>query len=265
MFGRTGKEMLSYSRLGLNGRLGNQMFQYASLRGIADCNGYNFGIPANHHQLFDVFEMAEACKNLNSSFPEQTFNEPHFHFDHKFMNGFPDNLDLFGYFQTEKYFKNIENIIRKEFTFKPEILEAASRYADVFKNNKVFSIHFRRTDYLNTPDAHPTPSQEYYQSAIDIFDDYDFGIVFSDDISWCRSLNMLNSDRFIFSHNHHFVDLYLMTQCNSNIIANSSFSWWGAWLNENNNKSVIVPPVWFGPKIGADTKDLIPEDWTILQ
>jgi len=78
-------------------------------------------------------------------------------------------------------------------------------------------------------------------------------------------LSLLDSDRFVFSHNHHFIDLYLMTQCHSNIIANSSFSWWGAWLNKNNNNSVIVPPVWFGPKIGADTKDLIPEDWTILR
>lgn len=265
MCGKTGKEMLSYSRLGLNGRLGNQMFQYASLRGIASSNGHNFGVPSGGHQLFDIFEMSEALENRFDLFPSETFNEPHFHFDPNFMSGFPDNRDLFGYFQTEKYFKNIENIIKNEFNFKSAIPEAADRYADIFKNNKVFSIHFRRTDYLNTPGAHPTPSQDYYESAIDLFDDYDFGIVFSDDINWCRSLSLLNSSRFIFSHNHHFIDLYLMTQCHSNIIANSSFSWWGAWLNQNKNKSVIVPPVWFGPLIGADTKDLIPEDWTILQ
>jgi len=257
--------MLSYSRLGLNGRLGNQMFQYASLRGIAHSNNYDFIIPANRHQLFDLFEMNEASNRLGNNFPSQTFNEPHFHFDENFMKGFPDNIDLFGYFQTEKYFKNIENIIRNEFAFKAEIVEAADRYSEIFSDHKVFSIHFRRTDYLNNPDAHPTPSQEYYESAISLFNDYDFGIVFSDDINWCKSLSLLDSDRFVFSHNHHFIDLYLMTQCHSNIIANSSFSWWGAWLNKNNNNSVIVPPVWFGPKIGADTKDLIPEDWTILR
>jgi hypothetical protein len=264
LYGKIGKEMLSYSRLGLNGRLGNQMFQYASLRGIAASNQYGFVIPPSGHQLFDIFEMPEGILNCSSSFSYETFNEPHFHFDKNFMSGFPDNRDLFGYFQAEKYFKNIEDIIKNEFSIKSTIIKNVDKFTDIFKNYKVFSIHFRRTDYLNNPNAHPTPSQDYYQSAINLFDDYDFGIVFSDDINWCKSQNLLNSDKFIFSYNHHFVDLYLMTQCHSNIIANSSFSWWGAWLNQNKNKSVIAPSIWFGPPIDANTKDLIPEDWTIL-
>ena len=257
--------MLTHNTLGKNGRLGNQMFQYAATKGIALNGGHDYQIPSGGHSLFECFELPGIENHINPMQGLQTFNERFFYFDEDFFNEQVDDRDLFGYFQTEKYFKHIEKDIRKDFNFKPEIIEAANKYSDIFNNDKVFSIHFRRTDYLNFPNAHPTPSENYYKSAIDIFSDYDFGLVFSDDIEWCKSLPFLQSNRFIFSDNHHFIDLYLMTQCRSNIIANSSFSWWGAWLNPNEDKTIFAPSVWFGPEVTADTKDLIPEDWLILK
>ena len=129
---------------------------------------------------------------------------------------------------------------------------------------KVFSIHFRRTDYLQYSDAHPVPSYEYYAEAIEKFDSYDLGFVFSDDIEWCMNLDLLNTGKFIFSNNSNYEDMYLMSQCKGHILANSSFSWWGAWLNDDPNKEITVPKVWFGPKLSNDTKDLIPSDWNVI-
>lgn len=257
--------MLTHNTIGKNGRLGNQMFQYASLRGIADCNGLDYQMPLNNHQLFECFQM-DSCQNkVNPSNDTLTFNEPHYHFDVNFMNNFPDNRDLFGYFQSEKYFQHIEKEIKKDFTFNVNITESALQYKDVLNNNRVYSMHFRRTDYLHTPDAHPVPSASYYKKAIKLFSNYDYCLVFSDDINWCMSLDFLQGDRFIFCNNHTYTDLYLMTQCHSNVIANSSFSWWGAWLNSNLEKTVVAPSIWFGPAINANTKDLIPEDWIIIK
>ena len=257
--------MLTHNTIGRNGRLGNQMFQYASLRGISFWNDLDYAIPAVGHHLFECFEMEGVIAGTSASYDTVTFNEPHYHFDPNFMSGFPDGRDLFGYFQSEKYFEHIESEIRKDFRFKKHIMDAAEPYTRILRDNKVFSIHFRRTDYLNTPDAHPVPAHSFYKKAIKIFNDYDYGLVFSDDIEWCKTLDYLQSDKFIFCSNHAYLDLYLMTQCHSNVIANSSFSWWGAWLNSGSDKMVLTPSIWFGPAINADTKDLIPEDWIIIK
>lgn len=255
--------MLTINTLGKNGRLGNQMFQYASTKGIAVNNGLDYQIPIDGHLLFDCFEMESSVGKVNPVQGLQTYNEPHFYFDENIFKNCPDNIDLFGYFQTEKYFKNIKEEIKKDFTFKDKIKQSVVDIANIISESKVFSIHFRKTDYHLIQDAHPFPSEEYYINSIEKFSDYDFGIVFSDDIEWCMQQSFLNSEKIIFSRNTHYIDLYLMSLCTGHIMANSSFSWWGAWLSPD-TKRVTVPEKWFGPALNHNTKDLIPKDWIVI-
>ena len=127
------------------------------------------------------------------------------------------------------------------------------------------ALHVRRTDYLTNSENHPPCTLDYYKAALDHFDDDRNVIVFSDDPSWCQEQELFSDDRFMISENtDNRVDLCLMSLCSDFIIANSSFSWWGAWLSTNQNKKVIAPLQWFGTGYTKqhDTKDLIPDGWT---
>ena len=134
------------------------------------------------------------------------------------------------------------------------------KYPVIF-NNKTTSVHIRRGDYLNYPNFHPTQSQEYYYNCIEkLSSDTDFFIFFSDDTTWCK--NHFKEKNFLFIENEKdYLSLLLMSFCSNNIISNSSFSWWGAWLNKNNYKQVIGPKIWFGPGLNHNTSDIIPENW----
>ena len=127
------------------------------------------------------------------------------------------------------------------------------------------ALHVRRTDYVRNQSNHNVLSLEYYEEALKQFDDDRNVIVFSDEPEWCHKQSLFDSDRFIISENEdNRVDLCLMSMCDDFIVANSSYSWWGAWLSSNKNKKVIAPAQWFG-KTGYtkdhNTKDLIPDDW----
>lgn len=167
-----------------------------------------------------------------------------------------NDLFLFGYYQSEKYFSNHSTEIRELFSpRKSDIRYLHDKYGDV---SEYTSIHVRRGDYLNLQNHHPPCTLEYYNEAISRFDGK--FLVFSDDIEWCK--NTFTDSNFIFvEDNLDYQDLYLMSMCKNSIIANSSFSWWGAWLNENINKQVVYPKQWFGMFAKHNTKDLIPKEW----
>jgi hypothetical protein len=263
--------MLAFNHLGHLGRLGNQMFQYASLRGIAARRGYDFGIPPSKfedewrsHQLFEVFDLPhlprQNIKYLdggNAPIAQERF----FHFDQLLFDQCPNDVSLFGFFQSEKYFKHIEESIKEDFTFRDHILEPCKEIAEGFENP--VSLHVRRTDYLTNNANHHNLDLSYYEEALKHFDDRQV-IVFSDDPGWCKGQSLFSDDRFLVSESEdNKIDLCLMTFCTSHIIANSSFSWWGAWLS--NSEKVIAPSKWFGPNnADKETKDLIPETWTII-
>jgi hypothetical protein len=266
--------MLAFNHLGKLGRLGNQMFQYASLRGIARNRGYDFCIP-NHNEvlrdpygfnlkieLFYPFKMLYVLphniKMLDRGYAP-VVEEKYFHFDEILFNMCPDEITLAGFFQTEKYFKHIEEEIRADFSFKDEILEPCKEM--IGSVGEAISLHIRRTDYLQNPNHTPLDI-EYYKQALDEINSDLPVIIFSDDAEWCKEQELFSGDRFMISESgDHYVDLCLMSLCNHHIIANSSFSWWGAWLSGSNN--VIAPNKWFGDgNNGKDTKDLIPERWT---
>jgi hypothetical protein len=265
--------MLAFNYLGQLGRLGNQMFQYASLRGIASRRGLDFCIP-NHNQvvkdpygfdmkieLFHPFKMSSVSphnvKLLDRGYAPVA-EEKHFYFDELLFNMCPDEISLAGYFQSEKYFKHIEDEIRADFSFKDEILEPCKEM--IGSVGEAVSLHVRRTDYLQNPN-HTALDLDYYEEALNKFYDTSSVLIFSDDLKWCKEQELFSGDRFMISESgDQYVDLCLMSLCKQHIIANSSYSWWGAWLSGSDD--VISPAKWFGKdNQDKDTKDLIPERW----
>jgi len=266
--------MIGFNALGRMGRLCNQMFQYAALRGLSSKSGAEICIPYYQDavddgignmlrtELFDSFNLNVKTGLLNKGHAP-VVQERFFHFDQELFDHCPDHVSLQGYFQTEKYFKHIDHQIRSEFTFIDDILEPCKEMVETIDNP--IAIHVRRGDYVINSENHFNLPLEYYEAALKHFDDDRNVIVFSDDPKWCHEQSLFDDDRFIISENtDNRVDLCLMSLCNDFIIANSTYSWWGAWLSSNENKKVIAPVQWFG-KTGYtkdhDTKDLIPETW----
>lgn len=128
-------------------------------------------------------------------------------------------------------------------------------------------MHIRRGDYVLYPDHHPTCNIDYYKNAIKIINDSSETrkkiLIFSDDKEWCRN-NFIGDEYIISENDNPYIDLYLMTLCDHHIIANSSFSWWGAWLNYNANKIVVAPSQWFGSAIVKNTSDVYCKNWKII-
>jgi hypothetical protein len=303
--------MISYDRLGSNGRLGNQMFQYAALRGIAANRGFDWSIPdKNTQSLTDYcvqlpFKMIHLKENnirtLNSNIGDRQKHsfgslassnpqvrnriEKSFEFDEDLFNNVEDNTNIDGFFQTEKYFKNIENEIREDFEFIDDILEPCKEFISQFNGNVIF-LHIRRGDAYGFEHLckHKT-IDGYYTPALENFDDNTAVIVCSDEIDWCGEQEFFKNDRFYLSENNEkfstkcwlwldgnpefrnstipYTDLCLMSLCNGGITATSSLSWWGAWLQKNRTNPIIVPDPWFGLELmkSNNTKDLIPNDW----
>jgi hypothetical protein len=257
--------MIGFNHLGRHGRLGNQMFQYAALRGIAELKEYNFCIPGsefkdqwNDHQLFEAFNLSNLSRKKIIS--ADYYQETKFNYDQDYVDNCPDNVNLHGYFQTEKYFSHISDSIKEDFTFKSEILDPCK---EAFDFDKLISLHIRRTDFVEKSNDHPPCSLEYYQKALEQFDSNIQVMIFSDDIAWCKEQELFSADRFLFSENEwNLIDLCLMSMCTHHIIANSTFSWWGAWLSGSNQ--VIGPSKWFGDSgytAQHNTSDIIPERW----
>jgi hypothetical protein len=236
------------------GRLGNNMFQIAACIGYAKKHGVDWGIKKGYvergfqaDQVDKYFPHLPECDELYRG-----YNEPRFTYQE--IPFFPQGVRLVGFWQSEKYFKHAEDDVRKAFN-----LKYVSGYEDYV------SIHVRRGDYATNPEHFPPINDDYLLHATDITDGKKY-IVFSDDIAWCKEYFRKYGDNIEFSEGRNeYEDLCLMASCGHNIIANSSFSWWAAWLNRDPNKIVISPSHenWFGPKNGehGNTQDIIPENW----
>jgi len=248
--------MLSFNNLGNLGRLANQMFQYASLKGIATNRGFDYMVAPlsefgkrdsnvrvfNEETIFHIFPNLENVKQGLSN--NQLNYETGHDFDENIFNECPDNTDLFGYYQTSKYFEHIEDEIRHDFKFKDSLIEACSDVMGKIKMDEKISLHIRRGDYIYNPN-HPVQPIEYYEKALDLLPKDILVYVFSDDSTWCHEQELFGGDRFLISdQNSTDVDLCMMSMCDYHIIANSSFSWWGAWLAKS--KKIIAPKDWFG-------------------
>jgi len=286
-FPNRGYEMI-YIRL--MGGLGNQMFQYAFGKSLSVKNNLKLGLdltylserPESPDYTIRDFDLAgfnidcQAKKFLRfhprlkrfMSRIERTIRERSFNYDHDLSIPM-DGAIYIGYFQSHKYFLDIRDALLE--LFKPRLLseELNQSLLDLKKNS--VSIHVRRGDYVTNSKSnsfHGLCSLEYYHEGISFIlekiDDPTF-YVFSDDIDWVKeNLKLKHSHKFIsFIKSSPCDELYLMSRCHHNIIANSSFSWWAAWLNNNPEKIVVAPKNWFkDPTI--DTSDLIPSSWIRL-
>lgn len=255
--------MITFSQIGNYGRLGNQIFQLAAVVGIARKLGYDPKLPKD----FDVPRVFDLPQNLlvdrSETLGLPQVRERWFHLDEQLFD-LPDNIDIIGYLQAEKYFKHAESEVRKLLTFRNEIQEQADRLFPKVDAETV-SIHVRRGDYVDLQALHPLCTPEYYQKSINEFIDKNYYfIIFSDDIIYCKDFFGEQENILYLDNTDPFIDLCLMSMCDHNIIANSSFSWWAAWLNKNKTKKIIAPKQWFGPGyINNITKDLYCSDWIL--
>ncbi|MDO8604213.1 MAG: alpha-1,2-fucosyltransferase [bacterium] len=284
----------------LQGGLGNQMFQYALGRHLSVINNVslkldtsaideaNSGITKRKYGI-SVFKIKEsfATKKEIAWFKKYHFKngkiwfwynrifanraryawETRFNFDPWIME-LKDPFYLDGYWQTEKYFKNIEDIIRKEYTLRNPLGVKSNELLSEISKTESVSLHVRRGDYVSdqkTNDWLGVCSVEYYNKAIETISarvKNPHFFVFSDDPVWAKE-NITPSFATTYAsdnHNHPEEDMFLMSKCKHNIIANSSFSWWGAWLNINPEKIVIAPRQWYKTQ-KMDTRDIIPDTW----
>lgn len=177
-----------------------------------------------------------------------------------------DNVYLSGYWQSEKYFKDIRDIILQEFSFPEEIKKRATDLCERIKEENSVSLHVRRSDYLTEQNIKlygNICNEKYYKSAMDYMESQVNKLhyyVFTDDLQWANAYFI--GDKYTIVDGNRgkdsWVDMYLMSQCKHNIIANSTFSWWGAWLNQNDNKIVVSPSKWFNT---YDAQDIICNEW----
>lgn len=171
------------------------------------------------------------------------------------------NYYLKGWFQSEKYFKHIRSVLLKEFTPKTKI-RVSQKLRTAFEDLESVSLHVRRGDYVRINQA---LNIVYYKKAIEymkqIYDNPIF-LIFSDDLEWVKEHLFINA-RYIYVNEDRkledYEELFIMSRCKSNIISNSTFSWWAAWLNQNENKTVIAPKKWT-----KEQGNIVPDEWTIL-
>lgn len=267
--------MIGFNHLGKIGQLGNQMFQYAATKSISRKIGTDFTIPDHREvvvdalgnklyvELFKVFTLDPVNRGYLNIKHEDYLHESTFEFDEKFFKLDPNkDTSLFGYFQTEKYFKHIESEIREDFTFQDQYVNECADILDQF--DTPIALHIRRGDFLINSLNHANLPIEYYETALQQFDHNRQVVIFSDDPSWCKNQSLFTDDRFLVSDgNSSYHDLYLMSKCSDFIISNSTFSWWGSWLA--NTGKVVAPSLWFGPNNSSkNVKDLYCDGWTIL-
>lgn len=286
----------------LFGGLGNQMFQYALGRHLAIKNNAELTLRFIDVGAFSKREYELGCYKLTPGLKvvdetitanpavyrvkrilarfsvfkkseEFLIREKSFPFDPSILELTGENLHLFGYWQSEKYFKDIREAILEDFTFIEPLSSRNQQVIDEIDHSNSVSIHVRRGDYVVDPKTkqfHGICGPDYYQKAIDLVAEKvkdPIFYFFSDDPDWVKE-NLSAGKKSIYidwnvgrqSH----ADMQLMSHCQHNILANSSFSWWGAWLNRNPNKLVIVPEPWFQDP-SVDAKDLVPSRWVKMK
>ena len=291
----------------LAGGLGNQLFQYACGRSLAqkyqspltlDISFYHRNLwrrrlgealvlgkglikpfrftktlkqVSNNRRLYnlDKFNLIENIKLIKDNPATDKREQDPFIFDRKIMQA-GDRLVYEGYFNSYKYFKDIEAELRSELRLKKEF--ESSLPAHILKKivtTDSVSLHVRRGDYVSRPEAglyHGTLSTDYYQKATGIIAskaNKPVFFIFSDDLDWCRQHLPLAHETYFVGGLKNYQDLRLMSLCRRHIIANSSFSWWGAWLDPKPEKTIIAPAAWLRER-NLKNSDLFPPEWIII-
>lgn len=282
----------------LKGGFGNQLFQYATGRALAeerkealllDLSYLNQNPKGAYTQrvfelnqikyIAQIADPAQIKKFSSRGFFSRVLNKTRIKSNFTFnettsgympnIHQLPANVLLDGYWQTEKYFNAIRATLLNEIRPSTEFTAKGKFYAENIKKLNSVSIHIRRGDYIHhkkANDYHVICNLDYYKKAVEILESSNSNLqyyIFSDDIEWCKSnFDFLKKVEFVVDENDKksSQDLFLMSYCKHNIIANSSYSWWAAWLNTNREKIVVAPELWF-KESNVQSPDLLPESW----
>lgn len=284
----------------LKGGMGNQMFQYAFGRRIAQqlntelridlsllldrargeehvYRDYDLTIFKVPHQfvvsptilrLLYKTKSSKVCKLTREWLAKgkHYVKEPHFEVVEQLLKQPSPNTIYEGWWQSERYFSDISEDIKNVFTFVHPLLKKSEDLMQQIKNTKAICLNVRRTDFLKVDNLNTT-NKDYFFRAADAMAEKvkkPHFFIFSDDIAWCRTHLKLNYPTTVVGHEHKGEKfgnyMRLMKACQHFIIPNSSFAWWAVWLNEHQDKIVIAPKNWFNQK-EHDTSDLVPKEW----
>ncbi|WP_285008124.1 alpha-1,2-fucosyltransferase [Pedobacter faecalis] len=280
--------------------LGNQLFQYALAKHISVKNGTPLVLDTRFYRSDYAKESQRGFKldNFNihykpltkqveyflkftKLFKRQTLHpffsakiEDYYHYNPDVLRKLNPHIIIKGYWHSEKYFKDISGIIRDDLKFTNTPSPEFAHFYEELKQAAVpVSIHVRRGDYVSHPEFSKTfgfVGLPYYEHAIQsIKEKYPEArfFIFTDDQNWVKENLKLESSAIYVENtgeNADIDDLHLMSLCHHNIIANSSYSWWGAWLNSNPDKTVLAPKNWFKNQPNWNTKDLLPSTWQTI-
>lgn len=253
------------------GRLGNSMFQTAAAIGYAKKYGYEWGVPNDQKEstILTHFPHLPRCDNRYPRYNEHINGRDNDWFNYREIPDHGGNTNLFGFFQSWKYFEHCKEEIREVFK-----LPHVSGYEDYV------SIHVRRGDYVQHAGSFPPITVDYINAALRVIEtrqgkNWPKCIFFSDDIQWCKDnfslAGPMEFDDLPTGQGYELQKLSKMASCHDHIIANSSFSWWGAYLGHNRSRIVIAPSCkrgnWFGLESGVkqDCIDLLPPEWTQME
>lgn len=292
--------MLTHLKLGHGGRLCNQMFQISAILGLARKYGHDFAFPYwmnyEHRNRFGsiedidiqswfknklpVLESGEGFEDFIIEFNADPYND-FSRLQLRNQQNFNITQQYSGHLQSEKWFAHCKDVIRHYFEFDQLKIHEEYRNVGRTKNRPAWiitppwmhdnscGIHVRIGDYAKADSMQPVLSYSYYAEAmVSMLPGTKF-FVFSDEPEKAKELlRGLATNCTFITGSHYMLDLYLMTQCKNFIIANSTFSWWGAWLINNKDKRIVAPSTWWTPRAVAEwnysTKNLYPEDWTII-
>ena len=231
----------------LKGRMCNQMFQMAAAKALSLDNNTGFvcsniisGItPTNLETKKHRMTIFNQIDFTNFSTNNRSFHDDSGDFSYKQID-YRENLCLTGYYQSEMYFKHRAEDITSLFKC-PEKIEKFlfKKFQKILDNKETCAVHVRRGDYLKYKDFHNNLGTSYYSACFEEMNQKHL-VFFSDDIQWCRE-NFKNLNASFINTGSDVIDFYLMSKMQNNVIANSSFSWWAAWLNQNKNKTVLAP------------------------
>lgn len=258
-----------YIMMHLGGRLGNQMFQVAAALSLALDNDAQAifpdlvtreceNIPLNRKIFFSSLLAQEPDSPVNFQYHEHE----HFHYT---PIPYRPNMEVYGYFQSEKYFKRHKKEVCEFFEPSEEIENyLLDKYQNLIEHPCTVAIHMRafKLESLDIEKCFPFLTSQYYKKAMELFPQDVLFVIFSDRIDWAKEeMEGLDRPHVFIEGNEYYHDLYLMSFCKHQIISTSSFSWWAAYLNKNPDKVVVAPDPWFSPISGHDPSSVVPEDW----
>jgi len=253
----------------LMGGLGNQMFQIAHAYSQSLRNGVECKFKPDAYTPMQANKPTKYTNNIfrkikfeNFFSKIKTITSPW-----NFVEITPptdSNVSFYGYYQSSKNFYGFDEEIKKLFEPDELFLNKIYKKYPQLKNKNNVSLHVRRGDYLKISNILPSISISYIDKCISQIDEYDFVFIFSDDKEWVKK-NLNFKNMIIVDGLEDYEELWTMSLCRINIMSNSSFSWWGSYLNKNGNQKVLVPSIWFGPGGEKNYDDIYEKNWEKIE